>query len=103
MSDSIERQIRLLNDISQFLKTEHNELFNECVKENISNQNEVEIVEGIEIDKGFASSYFVNDLKSFTTVYENPYVLITNEPINSINQIKIKKISIIKLIKTIFK
>jgi hypothetical protein len=39
MSDSIERQIRLLNDISQFLKTEHNELFNECVKENISNQN----------------------------------------------------------------
>jgi chaperonin GroEL len=58
------------------------------VEENISNQNEVEIVEGIEIDKGFASSYFVNDLKSFTTVYENPYVLITNEPINSINQIR---------------
>jgi len=58
------------------------------VEENISNENEVEIVEGIEIDKGFASSYFVNDLKSFTTVYENPYILITNEPINSMNQIR---------------
>ena len=34
------------------------------VEENISNENEVEIVEGIEIDKGFASSYFVTDLKS---------------------------------------
>ena len=58
------------------------------VEENISNENEVEIVEGIEIDKGFASSYFVTDLKSFTTVYENPYILITNQPINSINQIR---------------
>ena len=58
------------------------------VEENISNDNEVEIVEGIEIDKGFASSYFVTDLKSFTTVYENPYILITNQPINSINQIR---------------
>jgi chaperonin GroEL len=58
------------------------------VEENISPLNEVEIVEGIEIDKGYASSYFVNDLKSFSVFYENPYVLITNQPINSINQIK---------------
>jgi len=58
------------------------------VEENISPFNEVEIVEGIELDKGFASSYFVNDLKSFSVVYENPYVLISNQPINSLNQIK---------------
>jgi len=58
------------------------------VEENISPFNEVEIVEGIELDKGFASSYFVNDLKSFSVIYENPYILITNIAINSINQIK---------------
>lgn len=58
------------------------------VEENVSSDNEIEIVEGIEIDKGFASSYFVNDLKSFSTVYENPYILITNQPINSLNQIR---------------
>jgi chaperonin GroEL len=58
------------------------------VEENISPKNEIEIVQGIELDKGFASSYFVNDLKNFEAIYENPYVLISNYPINSINQIR---------------
>jgi chaperonin GroEL len=58
------------------------------VEENISSENEVEKVEGIELDKGFASSYFVNDLNSFSVNYENPYILITNQPINSLNQIR---------------
>jgi chaperonin GroEL len=58
------------------------------VEENKLPQNEIEIVQGIELDKGFASSYFVNDLKTFETVYDNPYLLITNVPINSINQIR---------------
>jgi chaperonin GroEL len=58
------------------------------VEENISPENEIEIVEGIELDKGFASSYFVNDLKDFSVMYENPYILITNQPINSLNQIR---------------
>jgi chaperonin GroEL len=58
------------------------------VEENISPFNEVEIVEGIELDKGFASSYFVNDLKSFSVIYENPYILISNQNIDSLNQIK---------------
>jgi chaperonin GroEL len=58
------------------------------VEENISMNNEIEVVQGIELDRGFASSYFVNDVKNFEVTYENPYVLITNQPINSINQIK---------------
>lgn len=58
------------------------------VEENISPINEIDIVQGIELDRGFASSYFVNDLKNFEVVYENPYLLIANTPINSINQIR---------------
>lgn len=58
------------------------------IEENISANNEIDIVQGIEIDRGFASSYFVNDVKNFEVTYEKPYVLITNQPINSINQIK---------------
>ena len=58
------------------------------VEENIKPENEVEVVQGIELDKGFASSYFVNDLKTFEVVYDNPYLLITNTPINSLNQIR---------------
>lgn len=66
------------------------------VEENISSQNEIDIVQGIELDRGFASSYFVNDLKNFEVVYDNPYLLIANTPINSINQIR----DIIEYIKT---
>lgn len=58
------------------------------VEENLSPKNEIDIVQGIELDRGFASSYFVNDLKNFEVIYENPYLLIANTPINSINQIK---------------
>jgi chaperonin GroEL len=58
------------------------------VEENISEKNEIEMVQGIELDKGYASSYFVNDLKNFEVVYENPYLLITKNPINSLNQIR---------------
>jgi chaperonin GroEL len=58
------------------------------VEENISESNELEIVQGIELDKGFASSYFVNDLKKFEVIYDNPYLLITKNPITSLNQIR---------------
>jgi len=58
------------------------------VEENISPINEIEIVQGIELDRGFASSYFVNDLKNFEVVYENPYILIASTALNSINQIR---------------
>jgi chaperonin GroEL len=66
------------------------------VEENISPENEIEVVQGIELDKGYASSYFVNDLKNFEVVYENPYLLITNNPINSLNQIR----DVIEYVKT---
>ena len=58
------------------------------VEENVSTENEIDIVQGVELDRGFASSYFVNDVKNFEVVYDNPYVLITNKAINSVNQIK---------------
>ena len=58
------------------------------VEENVSTENEIDIVQGVELDRGFASSYFINDAKNFETVYDKPYVLITNKPINAINQLK---------------
>jgi len=57
------------------------------VEENTLPMNELEIVQGIELDKGFASSYFINDLQNFQIVYDNPYVLIAIDPINSLNQL----------------
>lgn len=66
------------------------------IEENISEKNEIETVQGIEIDKGFSSSYFVNDLKNFEVVYDDPYILISSVPINSLNQIR----EIIEFVKT---
>lgn len=57
------------------------------VEENDVAIDEVENAQGIELDRGFISQYFVNDLKNFEVVYENPYLLITNNPIVSISQI----------------
>ena len=58
------------------------------IEENIISKNEVEFIKGVELDRGFASAYFVNDVKNFETNYDNPYILIANSPINSINQIR---------------
>ena len=58
------------------------------MEDNVSSENELEIVQGIELDKGFASTYFVNNLKTFEVIYENPYLLITNKPIHSLEQIR---------------
>jgi chaperonin GroEL len=58
------------------------------IEENVSSENEIEILQGLELDKGFASSYFINDLKNFEIFYENPYLLITSDPIHSISQIR---------------
>ena len=66
------------------------------VEENISERNEIELIQGIELDKGFASSYFVTDLKNFQVIFEKPFILITNISIDSINQIR----EIIEYIKT---
>lgn len=58
------------------------------VEENIVPENNIELIQGIELDRGFASSYFVNDFKNFEVIYDNPYILITNYPLKSLNQIR---------------
>lgn len=66
------------------------------VEENILEQNEIEVVNGIELEQGYASSYFINDYKSFEVSYTNPYVLIINNSLESISQIR----DILEYIKT---
>jgi chaperonin GroEL len=57
------------------------------VEENKSPETEVEVVQGIELEKGFASSYFITDFQKFEVLYENPFLLIASNPINSLNQL----------------
>lgn len=50
--------------------------------------SKIENVNGIELDAGFASSYFINDLKNFEVNYKNPYLLILEKPLLLNSQIK---------------
>ena len=45
------------------------------------------VVEGMEFDKGYISPYFVTDTEKMETVMENPYILITDKKIGNIQEI----------------
>ncbi|MCX6808469.1 MAG: chaperonin GroEL [Candidatus Berkelbacteria bacterium] len=48
---------------------------------------EKEVVEGMEFDNGYISQYMVTDTASMKAVLENPYILITDKKISSIQEI----------------
>ena len=47
----------------------------------------IEHKEGMEFDKGYASPYFVTDPEHMEAVIENPYILVTDQKISSINDL----------------
>ena len=42
----------------------------------------VEVVEGMQFDRGYISPYFVTDTEKMETVYENPYILIYDKKVS---------------------
>jgi chaperonin GroEL len=48
---------------------------------------EVDYVEGMQIDKGYISPYFVTNSERMETTLENPYILITDKKISAIQDI----------------
>ncbi|MBM3231009.1 chaperonin GroEL [Candidatus Peregrinibacteria bacterium] len=48
---------------------------------------ETEYVEGMQFDNGYISPYFVTDTQKMEAVFENPYILITDKKIGSIQEI----------------
>ncbi len=48
---------------------------------------ELEVVEGMQFDRGYASPYMVTDSDKMEAVLENPYILITDKKISSIQEI----------------
>ncbi len=50
-------------------------------------ETELEISEGMQYDKGYISPYMVSDREKMEAVMENPYVLVTDQKINNIQEI----------------
>ncbi len=57
------------------------------VEESKSLTTELEVVEGMQIDRGYISPYFVTDNERLVVEYENPRILITDKKISSIQDL----------------
>ncbi|MFA6094240.1 MAG: chaperonin GroEL [Elusimicrobiota bacterium] len=55
------------------------------VEEGKSAETTLEVVEGMQFDRGYVSPYFVTDAERMETVLENPYILITDKKISAMN------------------
>ena len=49
------------------------------IEESKSGETYLEVVEGMQFDRGFKSPYFVNDNSSMSAVLDNPYILIADQ------------------------
>ena len=57
------------------------------VEEGTSLENELEIVEGMQFDRGYLSPYFVNDQQNMTAELENPFILLFDKKISNIRDL----------------
>ncbi len=57
------------------------------VEESNSMTTELVFTEGMQFDKGYISPYFVTDQESMEAVFDEPYVLLTNQKIGSLAEL----------------
>jgi len=57
------------------------------VEEGSGLTNELDIVEGMQFDRGYLSPYFINDQQSMTAELESPYVLLYDKKISNIRDL----------------
>lgn len=57
------------------------------IEESKGFNTELEVVEGMQFDRGYASPYMVTDSEKMEAVLENPYILITDKKISNIQEI----------------
>lgn len=56
------------------------------VEEGSGLQNELDVVEGMQFDRGYLSPYFINNQQNMSAELENPYILVTDKKISNIRE-----------------
>jgi len=54
------------------------------VEEGTGLENELDLVEGMQFDRGYLSPYFINNAETMSAVQENPYILLCEKKISNI-------------------
>ena len=57
------------------------------IEESKTSNTELNVVEGMQFDKGYVSPYMVTDTEKMEAIFENPYILITDKKISNIQEI----------------
>ena len=57
------------------------------VEESKTNSTQLEVVEGMQFDRGYLSHYMVTDPEKMVAVLENPFIMITDKKITNIQEI----------------
>ena len=57
------------------------------IEESKTMQTELDLVEGMQFDRGYISAYMATDMEKMEAVLENPYILITDKKISNIQEI----------------
>ena len=57
------------------------------IEESKTSNTELNVVEGMQFDKGYVSPYMVTDTEKMKAVLDNPYILITDKKISNIQEI----------------
>jgi chaperonin GroEL len=58
-----------------------------AIEESKSGETSLEIVEGMQFDRGYKSPYFVTDNNTMTATLDSPYILIYNGRIGNVNEL----------------
>ena len=57
------------------------------IEESKTMQTELDLVEGMQFDRGYISAYMVSDTEKMEAVLDNPFILITDKKISNIQEI----------------
>jgi len=57
------------------------------IEESKTMQTELDLVEGMQFDRGYVSAYMATDMDKMEAILDNPYILITDKKISNIQEI----------------